>query len=552
MTHLISWNVAGWGTTLDKIRLHHGSFQTWLSSHDCDIICLQEVKTTFSKLENDPPERLACKEQGFDGFFAPCGGKEKIGFNGVATFAKKGKTLRADRKPFRDALLDEEGRCLVTYHGDFVLFNVYVPYDGNGKENLPLKMEFLIRLRKKMNEVREMEKKPVILVGDMNANYRLLDKPAGWRLVDLKRLVESVPLRGEPAFATRIREAFANGGLETLRVALAGLETEPFGPKNKFRVFARHPLTGEKKRLNPSALWTQEEVNGFKPFCYSARDAMRVDSHVLEFARTTTRSGRAVAEIGEDGQDVKWIVREGGFSLHVSALQIYAKELFDVKYTQEEIEEFALYVSGGWLDGGTCAAPQAWLEQLVDCEGMIDTFTQRHPMSRDRFTIWNQQTNERYVNAGSRLDFIFIDPTLSIAKHDPLPLYGCDCPNKPRDCERLGYKCADDGASAARAATAYGRWKQAPFEGGGLPEGSQAAYDSQFRSRPGTGIIYTPPDFSDHVAVTCALDQLSPEFMRGELKLGTDPETRSCNPAMKQRSIMDMFGGAMQKKPKTG
>jgi hypothetical protein len=58
---------------------------------------------------------------------------------------------------------------------------------------------------------------------------------------------------------------------------------------------------------------------------------------------------------------------------------------------------------------------------------------------------------------------------------------------------------------------------------------------------PHTGIVYTPPDWSDHVAVS-ALLQLSvlPPL---QLRSG-DAATRECQPHAKQRKIMDLFARA--------
>ena len=41
---LISWNVAGWLTTLPQIQEHYGSLENWLAKHQVDVLCLQEVK----------------------------------------------------------------------------------------------------------------------------------------------------------------------------------------------------------------------------------------------------------------------------------------------------------------------------------------------------------------------------------------------------------------------------------------------------------------------------------------------------------------------------
>lgn len=41
----------------------------------------------------------------------------------MATFAKCGLTEGANLEPLQDKSLDEQGRCLLTYHGEFAIFN---------------------------------------------------------------------------------------------------------------------------------------------------------------------------------------------------------------------------------------------------------------------------------------------------------------------------------------------------------------------------------------------------------------------------------------------
>ena len=46
---------------------------------------------------------------------------------------------------------------------------------------------------------------------------------------------------------------------------------------------------------------------------------------------------------------------------------------------------------------------------------------------------------------------------------------------------------------------------QAAFDGSGMPEGRPADFATQFPGRPHTGMVYTPPTFSDHIAVSLLL-----------------------------------------------
>jgi exonuclease III len=83
-----------------------------------------------------------------------------MGLNGVATFARAGRTVRAERDPLREAELDEEGRCVLTFHGAFAVFNVYIPNSGESSVRLPFKMRFLAALRARMAQVRAVKSRP--------------------------------------------------------------------------------------------------------------------------------------------------------------------------------------------------------------------------------------------------------------------------------------------------------------------------------------------------------------------------------------------------------
>lgn len=51
--HIVSWNVAGWTTTLKRIIKHNGSLQIWMNKHAIDILCIQEVKITYANIFHD-------------------------------------------------------------------------------------------------------------------------------------------------------------------------------------------------------------------------------------------------------------------------------------------------------------------------------------------------------------------------------------------------------------------------------------------------------------------------------------------------------------------
>jgi AP endonuclease-2 len=146
---IVSWNVAGWKTSVERIKKRHKSLKSWLKDLNADIICLQEVKI--------PEKEIREKGRGFgakgdetddyETFWATprtqasaAGNaalssnnsrnsqkksQQRDGLNGVATFCRKGTVCGANRSMLGDPSLDGEGRCLMTDHGGFVIFNVY-------------------------------------------------------------------------------------------------------------------------------------------------------------------------------------------------------------------------------------------------------------------------------------------------------------------------------------------------------------------------------------------------------------------------------------------
>jgi hypothetical protein len=95
--------------------------------------------------------------------------------------------------------------------------------------------------------------------------------------------------------------------------------------------------------------------------------------------------------------------------------------------------------------------------------------------------------------------------------------------------------------AALVAATANGRFQPVSFEGGGIQEASQEALDSQFGA-PHTGMIYTPPSFSDHIAVSLLLDDGL--FQTDLLLDANDSSTKKSQPHKLQTSIASFFGSA--------
>ena len=142
---------------------------------------------------------------------------------------------------------------------------------------------------------------------------------------------------------------------------------------------------------------------------------------------------------------------------------------------------------------------------------------------RRRYTCWHQYLNHRYTNEGGRIDYCLVDRSFfdaTVVRPNP-SLFN---PSVPPLAEPLAASArrqldVDSAEAAAAAATAGGTWRQAAFDGSGIPDGTQSAFDTQFRD-PHTGMIYTPPAFSvshPHVIIIIIISssQSSPNLGTG-------------------------------------
>lgn len=192
---IVSWNVNG----LRKLKPLEKLFSTF----DADILCFQE--TRISGLWDESLESVAFVD-GYDSFFSIC--KQRRGYSGVATFCRKGVATPCNAWEGLDAgvggvdlkLRDrfcgsceidgcpcqgdgcpvhaytsflEEGRCVTTDHGNFVLINVYVPAVSI-EERITFKMYFLHALQDKVSAL-HANGRQVVIAGDFNICPQKID-----------------------------------------------------------------------------------------------------------------------------------------------------------------------------------------------------------------------------------------------------------------------------------------------------------------------------------------------------------------------------------------
>jgi exodeoxyribonuclease-3 len=205
---LYSWNVNGIRSVLKK-----GTFQSFLSEHQPDILCLQETKAERGQIEIDVP-----------GYHEYWNSATKKGYSGTAVFAKKEPVKVTNGFPedfarkfkFADELqrdAADEGRVITAEFDKFHVVTVYTPNAKDDLSRLPLRHQhwdpaFLAYCK-------SLEKtKPVMFCGDLNVAHTELD------------LANPKPNKGKKGFTLEEREGFQNfldaGFVDTFRIFTQG------------------------------------------------------------------------------------------------------------------------------------------------------------------------------------------------------------------------------------------------------------------------------------------------------------------------------------------
>eukprot|EP00053_Salpingoeca_punica_P012324 m.110342 g.110342 ORF g.110342 m.110342 type:complete len:739 (-) comp15914_c1_seq1:710-2926(-) len=557
--HIVSWNVASWPTALKAILRFNPSLESWLERHNIDILCMQEVKVIERKIAEEP-KTLGALSEHYDTFWSSCTVQEKRGFNGVATFARKGLTACANSAPLNDAALDAEGRCIFTDHGSFVIFNVYVPNDGPDSCRLPLKMRFLRALRKSMAAARQ-QGKTVLLAGDLNISRRPLDVFPDWRRLDIDNLLSDRGFETEENSLLRIvrrdMRSFWPRITERLAAATPKEQTIPNGA-TRFKLAAT-PLDGSAPVLLGDVCESASEARwSFQSEGYSVTD--EASGEVFVVKRNNRMCVKRVVECMVKLANIVW-----------------------TKQTVRELQN----VMGEQYSSPPCIE---WFDSLLNEDKMIDSFVHFYPTAEGRYTCWDQYRNRRYENEGSRIDYIVVDgassanlvrgPPLYVAQGVPRrvslattatstteaaasttvslseeaePSESVTTPTEPSSSidkqqqqaagPRQSSVDVTSAAAALTAATGGGHWRPAPFDGSGLNVGTRMDDEAQFYV-PHTGMLYTPPVYSDHIAVSLLF--LRPKSNSSSssddcVTLASDKVTRRAQPHLKQPSIRTFF-----------
>lgn len=151
---LISWNVNGLRACVSK------GFEEFFKSADADILCVQETKLQPGQIELNTP--------GYHQFWNSA---EKKGYSGTAVFSR----IEPHGVEYGMGIdeHDREGRMITLEFEDFYLVNVYVPNAQRGLARIDYRMEWEDAFRAFC--AAKMEKKPVIICGDLNVARSPID-----------------------------------------------------------------------------------------------------------------------------------------------------------------------------------------------------------------------------------------------------------------------------------------------------------------------------------------------------------------------------------------
>lgn len=217
---IVSWNVNGIRACIKK-----GLFE-WMEKTSPEVLCVQETKATEDQLTKK--DRLRFEELGYHSYWHSA---ERKGYSGVATFCRTEPLFVTRGVPFER----DEGRVIVTEHGNFTLYNIYFPNgrqreDGPDPERLEFKLEFYDTLLHVLEEERA-EGKNLIVSGDWNTAHTELD---------IARPRENEKVTGFLPIEREALQRFVDAGyVDTFR---------HFNPAEKF--------TGLKPEQRPYSWWT--------------------------------------------------------------------------------------------------------------------------------------------------------------------------------------------------------------------------------------------------------------------------------------------------------
>lgn len=605
--------------------------------HHADIICIQEHKISKSTLSNRLEQNQCStlryvinnnnKSVGnnstqnnsndndnniieYESFWSCCIDNKYKGFNGVVTYVKKGMVLKANGTTILGhPELDNQGRCIMTDHGTFLLYNVYVP--NTSGQSLTYKMKFLNALRRSMQYQRTIQHKPIILVGDLNISHTMNDIYWEDRVISIDDIMNEVSIYNNNNNIHNNNNDNHNHINDEQKIEL---------PQWKFDI-ANHWSIIESVLKTQQVIGTQTTNSITKEKYIKYRLAVDVP-----ITTSSLLSSSSITSVGDEYQKTNTIapIKKSTKRVFLGSYKndpkycTYCYNFKSTTYYDEDLQKDVISRQQNIIPIGilnelmykivnvtwsidiqrsiecveNISPTRQWLNNLLNEDRMIDTFRYYYPNAQSRFTCWNQHTNQRYSNIGARIDYMLIDKVLipyllkgnttSIVNDvsythsekdtkDDISFLRCGCMkknNKKKDMStdrKNEYSMNDpeiishevhrqhhhqqksicNEEAALCAATAGGKYIPASFDGGGIIDATQDVLDIQFNGIPHTGHIYTPPTFSDHIAISTFLsDDIMTMEQRTLVLQNNDTSTKKAQPHKLQTSIATFFSSS--------
>ncbi len=155
---ITTWNVNGMRAALNK------GFYDWALVHDCDVLCLQEIKAFQEQI----PEEY----QNLPNNITTWNSAKKAGYSGVLSFSKH--KAAETRLGLGIEEFDHEGRVIRHKFDDFYLYNIYFPNGQRGQDRLDFKLAFYSALLDECNQL-HAQGENIIITGDFNTAHNEID-----------------------------------------------------------------------------------------------------------------------------------------------------------------------------------------------------------------------------------------------------------------------------------------------------------------------------------------------------------------------------------------
>eukprot|EP00746_Dinoflagellata_sp_MGD_P000815 gnl/MRDRNA2_/MRDRNA2_101491_c0_seq1.p1 gnl/MRDRNA2_/MRDRNA2_101491_c0~~gnl/MRDRNA2_/MRDRNA2_101491_c0_seq1.p1 ORF type:complete len:611 (-),score=112.54 gnl/MRDRNA2_/MRDRNA2_101491_c0_seq1:68-1900(-) len=540
---VISWNVAGWRPTNVLVQQHYKSLARYLEKLGRPaIFCTQETKVRAKDFSNEQEAKeLGAVLPGYRSFWSFNESKDpQVAHAGVATWVREDvPVLGATQQVLGIGEFDKQGRALLSDHGAFVVLNVYIQHLNvsenmaeGGSSECRNKLRFLEALESRMVELRNLGKR-VLLCGDMNLTHRALDQKAERRLLWVNEegnLTFSLPMKtyamcsvGTHSEVVELTSTHAGGNKTNETESEAHVIRQAYGDKT-----------------DESCKDVQVAVSGSTAESQMAFDAVvpLSGSFMSQMAPLPEWAGKwvSVKDVSDRTKLAVEVIAAGGECIHI-------REGGCVPWLRRLVV--------GPQETNSNAASQCTKAPWAD------VFAEVHSQAKDRFTCWSSKANLRYINYGTRIDYVITDrktfddcvvhspssclPGVSIKRCDPSGDVDSICsPNVD----------ATSAQAAKNAATYFGAWHGSVVgEGLKLQADDMRLNNSQFPDEPATGLIYTPPSYSDHIPVSVLFKSklLEPVVEQQHACVASKVETQRCQPWKVQRSISAFFTSTPQR-----